>query len=458
MAAPDRARPGTHRQPNAPRPTAGRATLAQTFEPFSVPHFGKVYLGGFLWSVCRWALGFLAAYLVNQRTGQPRLVQLTGTMMWGPLLFGGLLGGAIADRFERRSVVLAQFGVLLPLVALVGVAARADALPTWLIFPFMVTIGVGWVMDMTARRALVYDLVGPAHVNGAMALEQFSSSLGLALGAIAGGAVIGALGIGAAYLTVAAMMAITLGVLWRVPRAALASGEPADGPLAPPARPPFLQTVAEGFRALPSNPRLVSILGVTVVVNVFHFAYFPIVTVIANRVDATPFLTGLLAAATGLGMATGALWVAVRRPARGPAYVIGSFIAMVVVLGFALFTTYALVFVSLYLASAAVGAYGGGAELAGVDRVQRRAAGPGHGPAVDGHRRAASGHVSARRDRPASRRARGAYRVQPGGAGGPGPVPAPPTRGLPRGLIHWLTCRRPRHRRGRIHGPRSPTG
>ncbi|MDH4145585.1 MAG: MFS transporter [Acidimicrobiia bacterium] len=349
VAVPHRARARTGATPGI---------VAQTLAPFEVAHFGKVYLGGFLWSVCRWALGFLAAYLVNQRTGQPRLVQLTGTMMWGPLLFGGLIGGAVADRFERRRIVLAQFGLLLPLVALVGLAARADALPTWVIFPFMVTIGVGWVMDMTARRALVYDLVGPEHVNGAMALEQFSSSIGLALGAMAGGAVIGALGIGAAYLVVAAIMAATLAILWRIPRALLrtSGSAPAAGP---PARPPFLRTVAEGFAALPSNPRLVSILGVTLVVNVFHFAYFPIVTVIAKRVDATPFLTGLLAAATGFGMATGSLWVAMRRPARGPAYVIGSFLAFAIVLGFALFEVYALVFAALYLASAAVGAYGG---------------------------------------------------------------------------------------------------
>ena len=47
---------------------------------------------------------------------------------------------------------------------------------------------------------------------------------------------------------------------------------------------------------LPSNPALVSVLGVTLIVNLFHFSYFPIVTVIAQRVFASPFLTGLLAA------------------------------------------------------------------------------------------------------------------------------------------------------------------
>ena len=171
----------------APPGAVATAPTDSPLAPFRVPHFGKLYLGGFLWSVCRWALGFLGAYVVNQKTGSPRLVQLTGTMMWGPLLFGGVIGGAVADRFERRTIVLVQFAALLPLVLAMAVGAQADALTLWMIYPFMVTVGIGWVIDMTARRALIYDVVGDQYVNAAMALEQFSSAIGLAVGALAGG-------------------------------------------------------------------------------------------------------------------------------------------------------------------------------------------------------------------------------------------------------------------------------
>jgi len=333
-----------------------------TVAPFSSPHFTKIWLGGLLWSICRWGLGFLGAYVVDQRLGSPRLVQLTGTFMWGPLLFAGSIGGMIADRFERRTIVLVQFGGLLPLATAVGAAAVTDRLPTWVIYPFMITVGVGWVIDMTARRALIYDLVGPEQVNGAMALEQFSSALGLALGALAGGAVIGFLGVGAAYLTVAGLMLLALVVLARLPRryaAAPAAAAPSSGPGgAGGAGGSILRGVIDGFVAARRNRPLMSVLGVTLIVNVFHFAYFPIVSSIARRVDATPFLTGLLAASTGLGMATGAVISLVRRPRRGPAYVYGSFVGFAATLGFALFTSYPLVFLSLYVASVGVGVYG----------------------------------------------------------------------------------------------------
>ena len=344
----------------APRRAAGPdgpvgAVAESAFAPFRVPHFGKLYLGGFLWSVCRWALGFLGSYVVNQKTGSPRLVQLTGTMMWGPLLLGGVIGGAVADRFERRRIVLIQFAALLPLVVLMALGARADQLTLWLIYPFMVAVGIGWVIDMTARRALIYDVVGDRYVNAAMALEQFSSAIGLAVGALAGGAFIQWLGVSSAYFAVAAAMGLALIVLARVPR----QPSPAAAPtITAVARAPFFRTVIEGFRALPANPALVSILGVTLIVNVFHFSYFPIVTIIAKRVHATPSMTGLLAAATGFGMAAGALWVVARRPARGKVYVIGSFIGFAVVLGFAQFRHYVPVFLSLLVASGGVGGYG----------------------------------------------------------------------------------------------------
>ena len=196
---------------------ARTAERVGAFAPFSVPHFGKIYMGGMLWSVCRWGLGFLGAYFVNQRTHSPRLVQLTGTMMWAPLLFAGLIGGSLADRFDRRRIVLAQFSTLMPLVGLIGFASLTNHLEVWMIFPFQICIGVGWVIDMTARRALVYDLVGDQHVNGAMALEQFASSLGLAGGALAGGSIIGGLGIAWAYIAVAACMSVALLVLARLP-------------------------------------------------------------------------------------------------------------------------------------------------------------------------------------------------------------------------------------------------
>jgi MFS family permease len=175
-----------------------------------------------------------------------------------------------------------------------------------------------------------------------------STSVGLVLGALVGGTVIDWLGIGQAYLVIAGAMALALVALASMP-----SLQP-QRPLGAAAS-SFLSDVAEGLRALPANLALLSVLGVTVLVNFFHFSYFPMVPVIAERVGASPALTGLLAAAAGLGMLFGSLYIAVVAPARGVTYVIGSFGAFALLLGFAGFTSYALVFASLLAASFFIG-------------------------------------------------------------------------------------------------------
>ncbi|MEM7340627.1 MAG: MFS transporter [Actinomycetota bacterium] len=345
-------------------PAASDTAQSATARLFSTRGFPATYAVGVVWSLCRWAIGFLGAYVVNDLTGSPRLVQLTGALLWAPLLFAGVAGGVLSDRFPRRLLLLIQFGVLGPATAGIGFLALADRLPLWLLYLYMVTAGGGWVIDMTVRRALVHDFVGDTQVDRAMAFEGLASALGLAVGAFAGGALIGAFGAGGAYLAVAGAIALAAALLLLVPStpghaepsAAMTGTGTGSETKAPPAE-SFVSLLVGGLKLAGRLPVLASILGVTALTNFFHFSYFPIVPVIADRVDATPVATGALAAATGLGMAVGALVILTERVPRGPAYATGAAGAFTFLLGFALFDTYALVFASLFLASSFVGLF-----------------------------------------------------------------------------------------------------
>lgn len=320
------------------------ASTSSILGTLRVPHFGALYASGWVFNTSRWGLAFLGAYVVHQATGSPRWVQLTGTAMWAPLLFAGLIGGAISDRFDRRSLVLGLFLIMAPLSAGIGTLALLGRLEVWMIFLAMLLVGMGWVVDMTARRALIFDLVGPERINNAMALETVSVASGLALGSMFAGSVVELLGVGMAYLAIATAITFAAGLMLRVPRRPVSDRPPAE---------PFLQSVVAGFRELPGNPALVSILGVTIAVNLFHFPFFPIVHVIGERLGASAAGIGVLSGSTGVGMMVAALWVAFAHPHRGRIYVVGSAVAMVAMLGFALSRDYNLALLSLL-----VGAFG----------------------------------------------------------------------------------------------------
>lgn len=315
-----------------------------------MPGFTPAYAVGAVWSLCRWAIGFLGAYVVADATDSARLVQLTGVLLWSPLLLTGVVGGTVSDRFSRRSLLFAQFAVLGPLTALLGVLSLRGDLPLWVLYPYMVVAGFGWVIDMTARRTMVHDLVGDRHIDAAMALEGLASAFGLMAGTVAGGALIGAVGSGGAYLAVAGAIGVAAVLLLAVPPTPRESAtDVATGSL--------LSEMKAGVRLLGTTATLASVLGVTALVNFFHFAYFPIVPVIAQRVGASPFATGLLAAATGAGMAVGSFIVLRFRIRRGVAYVTGALGAFVFLIGFGAFDRYWLVFASLLVASSFVGLF-----------------------------------------------------------------------------------------------------
>jgi MFS family permease len=307
-------------------------TVPGPFAAFRVRHFGLVWLSGLLWHLCRWGVAFVGSYLVNDLTGSPRLVQLVGTTLYAPLLIGGIIGGVVSDRFDRLNTVRLQMAVLAPFTFVIGLAVRSGSIEVWMLYVHLFAMGVGWVSDMTSRRALVFDLVGDGRVANAMALESVSLALGMAFGALVGGYAIEAVGIGAAYFFIAGFAFAALVLLAIVERPAARRSATSAATLA---------DIRDGVRIVRHYRAVVGVLGVTMIANLFLFSYFPIIPVLAEKLDASAFLVGLLAGGTGIGMMLGSLVVAQRAPRRrGLVYLSGAFAALAFLVAFALSPVY----------------------------------------------------------------------------------------------------------------------
>ena len=364
---------------------------------FAARGFAPLWFSGLCWHWGRWAIAFLASYHVNQITDSPRMVQLTGAVMWAPLLLGGAIGGVISDRFDRRRTVRLQTAMLVPFVAIIGFAERSDQLGILLLFPFLLFAGIGWVVDMTSRRALLLDIVGPCRLHKAMAWETMALASGVAAGQLLGGAVADRAGVGTAFLGVAGMLGVGLFLLMWVPRVpparpvaesidrwsdalrdrifevvpvgrageaqqhgpageALPSGRTSGRPAA--ARTSTITELREGLRLARTNRSLLSILGVTVMANFFMFAYFPAVQLIGDQVDATASQIGIIGSMTGFGMITGSLVTARWGAGRwGLAYTLGVFVAMATLIVWAMSPNVLVAVITLYVASCGSGLF-----------------------------------------------------------------------------------------------------
>lgn len=288
------------------------------FACFSVPSYPTLWLSGWCWTATRQLSVFLGAFLVNELTGSPLRVQLVGTMFFLPMFLGGIVAGVVSDRFDRRRTMMRQLLALTPITVGMAAVSRSGHLAVWMVYALMLCVGVGGVLDMTSRRALVIDLVGPERATNAVAMEAFAMSSGTTIGILAGGALLRWVGPEGTYLMIAGLYAVSAVLLRRVvvpERARPGSG--ADGAAGGPVSAAALRAdFMEGVRLLRTERPLVSLLGVTVLMNFFFYSHTPLVPVIAKNLGADPFQAALLSAGAGVGTMVGALVVAQRNPAR----------------------------------------------------------------------------------------------------------------------------------------------
>ena len=285
-------------------------------------------------------------------TDSPRMVQLTGTTMWAPLLLGGALGGVFADRFDRLRTIQWQLAALVPMVVLVGLLEITGQLSVWMIYPFLLFAGIGWVGDMTSRRALVFEVVGTQRLDNAMAYEAFALASGVAVGNLIGGSVAQSFGVGEAFFVVAGLLLVGFITLHWVPKnnAGTQSSRPKSS---------TFTELRAGLSLARTNLGLRSILGVTFLANFFLFSYFPAVQRIGDRIGATPSQIGLIAAMTGFGMMTGSFIIGLWEPKRrGLVYIGGVAFGMTMLIPFAMSGSVAMAASALFIAAVGSGFFG----------------------------------------------------------------------------------------------------
>jgi MFS family permease len=331
--------------PQEPGTLEVRHARRATFAAFSVPHYSRLWTTGLLWNMARWMSIFLCSYLVTQLTHAPFLVQMVGACFFAPMFVAGAVSGVVSDRLDRRRTLLGLTALLIPASIIMAAVNLSGGVRVWMVYPYMLCIGVSMVVDMTSRRALVYDLVGPQNVTNALALESLAMTGGTLTGGIAAGTIISLLGIGQAFVLVSCFYVLSLLALLGVPAAAVRALKVSSE------KPDMLRDIKAMFGHLRGNHTLISILGVTVIMNLFYFPFTPMVTVFADRLEVNAFWTGVLAGAPALGSMLGTILIARGLGiGRGQAYVGGSIVALIFLSVFAAAPSYPLALGALVLA------------------------------------------------------------------------------------------------------------
>ena len=257
-----------------------------------------------------------------------------------------LFTGDIADRFNRRKVMLAGQSINLLTVAVMvaAVAYDLELLRPWHLFAAAFIQGLTKAIEDPSRRTAIFDIIGSRRLVNAVSLDVISHNVGKMLGPVAAGVLLDYTNYATAYAFLLGAHAVNwlLMARLRIPDAvARAAANAVSNPTAtaaanPPAaarppREPLLRSLGEAFRAAWRSPTLMGMLYITIVMNAMAFPVQQFIPAIGQdylKVGAT--LVGLLVAADGFGHLAAAGLMTMSREIRfhGRYFTIGSVIVL----------------------------------------------------------------------------------------------------------------------------------
>jgi MFS family permease len=261
--------------------------------------FRLLALGNFVTGLGTQATLVALPYQLYVQTRSPVLTGLLGAVELLPLIAMSLYGGALADRMDRRRLLLADQLALVAISGALAAGAYAGRPPLALLYVLAAMLAGFSAIQNVARSAIVPNVVDRSRLRGALALNFGLYQLTMVIGPALGGLIIAAAGLGTAYaIDAASCLGMVLAVL---PMAAQPPHAPEHGHLG------IRRSVADGLRFVRSNRALVGSFGIDLAAMTFGMprTLFPALSLTVYHAGAAG--TGALFAAVSAGATVAAL-------------------------------------------------------------------------------------------------------------------------------------------------------
>jgi MFS family permease len=273
------------------------------------PAFRRFLFGHFVSLVGTWLQSVAQSWLVYRLTGSPLLLGLVGFAGQLPVFLLGPLAGVAADRWDRRTTLIATQSLALVQAVVLGALTLSGSVTVAHVFVLASLLGCVNAFDVPVRQSFVVEMVGKDDLPNAIALNSSAVNAARLIGPAAAGVLVAAVGEGWCFVLNSASY---LAVLWALQGMRLAPGPRAPHAASAPAE------IAEGFRFAARAGPVRALLALVGLVSLVGLPYSVLLPVFADRVlGGGPRVLGLLVGATGAGALAGALVLAARGSARG---------------------------------------------------------------------------------------------------------------------------------------------
>lgn len=274
----------------------------QTFAALRGPNF-RLYIGGQAISlVGTWMQTVAQSWLVLQLTGSATAIGIVLALQTVPMLLLGPYGGVVADRSDKRRLMIGLQTLMGVQALILGLLVVTDTIALWHVYVLAVALGLNQCFENPARQSFMLELVGPEDLRNAVSLQSVLASCSRMIGPAVAGLIIAAGGLGVCFLlnaasfvaVVTSLLRLDVSRLQRSPAAARAKGQ-----------------LREGFAYVRSTSDLAVPLLMMALVGCLAFEFQVVLPVLADHTfDAGAGAYGFLTAAMGAGSVVGGLVVA----------------------------------------------------------------------------------------------------------------------------------------------------
>lgn len=280
--------------------TTSSSTPVSAWSPFKQRAFALLWTATLISNIGTWMHDVGAGWLMTTLSPSPAVVALVQAATTAPIFLFALFAGALADRVEKKTLLVAVNVLMAVAAALMAFAVHAEMMTPALLVIFTFVLGTGAAFMAPAWQAVVPSLVPRTSLQPAIALNSMGINISRAIGPALAGFLIAAVGLAAPFIAnfVSILVIIAALLLWK----------PATAPERKLPPEPIFGAMATGLRHARHNPALRATLLRALGFFVFASAYWALLPLIARGIpggDAQ--LYGILLTSTGAAAVGGAL-------------------------------------------------------------------------------------------------------------------------------------------------------
>ena len=168
-------------------PVSRTSALARTFHAFTYRDYRLLWAGAFTSSVGTWMQEVAQNWLILTMTGSAFLLGLDAFLGDAPFLAFSLFGGVLADRVDRRRILLGSQLVQLTSAFLLAGLIWGHAVQVWIILTLSFVVGFAQSFGGPAYQALIPTLVDKKDIGNAITLNSIQFNLARVIGPVLAG-------------------------------------------------------------------------------------------------------------------------------------------------------------------------------------------------------------------------------------------------------------------------------